>query len=408
MRYVIVQGDGMADHPLEELSGETPLEAASTPNMDEVASAGIIGTVNTIPPGMPPGSSVGNMSLMGLDPKEYFTGRASLEARGQGVEVEKDDVVFRCNLVKLGKGDGNITMDDYSGGHPAPDRAKRYLELLDEEIGTDEFRFYSGVSYRNLLVWKDGRKEMVPEDISLTPPHDITGEPVEEHLPEGSGSEKLLRLQKEAEKFLSEESETFNGIWFWGAGVKPDLPTFQDRYGLTGSVISAVDLIKGLGVYTGLSSVAVEGATGSIDTNYEGKVLAARASLEEGSLVFLHVEAPDEASHAGDLDLKMEAIERIDSRVVGPLIDHLSGVEDSRLLLVTDHITGLESRTHERGSVPFAMAEFAGSGVSPWRNFDEGEASRTGNDFKAGADLIDEFLGKGVRNGSKRESFYRA
>jgi len=408
MRYVIVQGDGMADHPLEELSGRTPLGAASTPNMDEVASAGIIGTVNTIPSGMPPGSSVGNMSLMGLDPTEYFTGRASLEARGQGVEVEKDDVVFRCNLVKLGKGDGNITMDDYSGGHPAPDRAERCLNLLDEEIGTDEFRFYSGVSYRNLLVWKDGKKEIVLEDISLTPPHDITGEPVEEHLPEGSGSEKLLRLQKEAEKFLSEEFETFNGIWFWGAGVKPDLPTFQDRYGLTGSVISAVDLIKGLGIYTGLSSVAVEGATGSIDTNYEGKVLAARESLEEGSLVFLHVEAPDEASHAGDLDLKMEAIERIDSRVVGPLIDHISGVEDSRLLLVTDHITGLESRTHERGPVPFAMAEFAGSSVSPWRKFDEGEASRTGNDFKAGADLIDKFLGKGVRNGSKRESFYRA
>lgn len=408
MRYVIVQGDGMADRPQKELSGRTPLEAANTPNMDEVASAGIVGTVNTIPPGLPPGSSVGNMSLMGLDPAEYFTGRASLEARGQGVEVEKNDVVFRCNLVKLGERSGKITMDDYSGGHPSSERAEKYINLLDKKIGTDEFRFYSGVSYRNLLVWKNGRREIDLEDISLTPPHDITEEPVEDYLPNGPGADKLHRLQKEAEKLLSGESESFNGIWFWGAGVKPDLPTFQERYGLTGSVISAVDLIKGLGVYSGLSSVAVEGATGSIDTNYEGKVLAARENLEEGSLVFLHVEAPDEASHAGDLDLKMEAIERIDSRVVGPLTNHLSGVDDSRLLLVTDHFTGLESRTHERGSVPFAMAEFAGSEVSSWRKFNESEASKTGNNFKTGADLIDEFLGKGATNGSKRENFYRA
>ncbi len=392
MKYVIIQGDGMADHPLTELSGRTPLEAANTPNMDEVASTGELGTVNTIPSDLPPGSSVGNMSLMGLDPEKYFSGRAPLEARGQGVPLEDDDLVFRCNLVRFeGNGKEEI-MEDYSGGHPTSDEAKQYINLLDREIERSDFKFYSGVSYRNLLVWQNGRGEVEYRDLQLTPPHDITGRQVRDYLPEGPGSKKLNEIQQEAADLLTERGEAFNGIWLWGPGIKPDLPTFRDRYGLNGAVVSAVDLVKGLGAYTGLTTLEVEGATGDIDTDYEGKVAAVKESLEENSLLFLHVEAPDEASHAGDPELKVKAIERIDERVVGPLVDNLSGEENSRLLLVTDHITGIESKTHERGPVPFAITDFDRSKLLPGRKFTEVEASETGERFAAGKDLIDIFI----------------
>ncbi|MBS3786707.1 cofactor-independent phosphoglycerate mutase [Candidatus Bipolaricaulota bacterium] len=392
MKYVIIQGDGMADHPLKELSGETPLEAASTPNMDEVASAGELGVVDTIPSDLPPGSSVGNMSLMGLDPGEYFSGRAPLEAGGQGVPVNSDDLVFRCNLVRLRKTGGGKIMEDYSGGQPATDKVDQYIKLLDEKLGMNGFKFYSGVSYRNLLVWHNGRNEIDLDDLYLKPPHDITGKTVGRYLPRGSGAEKLNGIQTKAGEILDKNSESFNGIWLWGAGVKPDLPTFQERYGLDGAVVSAVDLIKGLGVFTGLKPIKVEGATGSIDTNYEGKVRAGKENIQEGSLLFLHVEAPDEAAHAGDLELKIKAIERFDKRIVGPLVNYLSGRNDSKLLIVTDHITGIESKTHERGPVPFAITEFTGSKVSPWRKFAEEEASRTGKDLNTGEDLIEIFL----------------
>ena len=408
MKYVIVQGDGMADRPLEELSGRTPLEAANATNMDEVASAGEFGLVNTIPEGLPPGSSVGNMSLMGLDPEKYFTGRAPLEARGRGLDVGKDDVVFRCNLVKLGRNGKGTVMEDYSGGHPSSAEAEKYIGLLDEEIGKNGFNFHKGVSYRNLLIWKGGRKEVDFKNISLTPPHDITGEPVGEYLPEGSGSEKLNELQERAGNLLEEEKTSgLNGIWLWGEGVKPELPTFKERYGLSGAVISAVDLIKGLGSYTGLRPAEVDGANGSIDTDYGSKVDAAIDYLEDDSIVFIHVEAPDEASHAGDLEQKIEAIERIDSRVVAPLLDHLAGRNDSKFLLVTDHITGLDSRTHERGAVPFALTEFSGPEATPWRGFTEEEASNTGTVFQTGMDLIDNFLRREVSNGSEEDSLYR-
>lgn len=392
MKYVIIQGDGMADYPLKELSGRTPLEAANTPNMNEIASIGELGTVNTIPSGLPPGSSVGNMSLMGLDPEKYFSGRAPLEARGQGIPLEDNDLVFRCNLVRLkGNGNGKV-MEDYSGGHPGSGKAKQHVNLLDREIERSDFKFYSGVSYRNLLVWQNGKDEVGFRDVQLTPPHDITGQPVEDYLPTGPGSERLKEIQKEAANLLADKGETFNGIWLWGAGVKPNLPSFRDRYGLSGAVVSAVDLVKGLGAYTGLTPIEVEGATGDINTDYEGKVAAVKENLEEDSLLFLHVEAPDEASHAGDLELKLKAIERIDERVVGPLLDYLSGEKNSKLLLVTDHITGIESKTHERGRVPFAITDFDRSKLLPGRKFTEVEASDTGNRLETGKDLIDIFI----------------
>ncbi|MFB6290762.1 MAG: cofactor-independent phosphoglycerate mutase [Candidatus Bipolaricaulia bacterium] len=402
MKYVIVQGDGMADHSLESLSGRTPLEAATTPNMDEVASSGLLGTVTTIPSGLPPGSSVGNMSLMGLEPEKYYTGRASLEARGQGIEVGEDDVVFRLNLVRT-EGNGEVeVMKDYSGGHPSSEKAKQFVDLLEGEVVNNGFNFYSGVSYRNLVVWEGGRNEFNHESISLTPPHDITGEPVEGYLPEGPGSEQVREIQEIAKEVLEEKDESFNGVWLWGPGVKPDLPSFKKRYGLTGAVISAVDLIKGLGAYSGLEPVGVEGATGDINTNYEGKVRAVKENLGEDSIVFLHLEAPDEASHAGDLELKIEAIERIDERIIGPLLNYLSEEKENyRLLVATDHITGLETRTHERGRVPFAIVDSGRSNVSRGRKFAERDASEEGNEFETGTELIDLFFRKEDMNDYK-------
>ena len=392
MKYVIVQGDGMADRPQEELSGLTPLAAAETPNMDAVAGGRQIGLVETIPPSLPPGSSVGNISLMGLNPEEYFTGRAPLEARGQGVKIDPDDVAFRCNLVKFGENGKGRVMADYSGGHPSDSEAEAAIKALEEEAGGGQFRFYSGVSYRHLMVWKGGRSEINWEGANLTPPHDIPGEPVEEYLPGGEGSDALGELQKKGKQVLSDFPGESNGIWFWGAGVRPDIPTFEARYNLEGTVVSAVDLIKGIGNYSGLSPVEVEGATGFIDTNYEGKVKVALGNLEEDSLVFIHIEAPDEASHMKELETKLEAIERVDKLVVGPLLDSLAGNHNTRIMTVTDHVTGVKSGTHERGPVPFAMAGIDDLKDRRDGKFSESAARQAGREVSGGPELYDLFL----------------
>lgn len=391
MKYVIVQGDGMADRPQKELSGQTPLEAANTPNMDAVAGAGKVGLVDTIPPSLPPGSSVGNISLMGLNPEEHFTGRAPLEARGQGVRIDQDDVAFRCNLVRFGENGHGRVMADYSGGHPSDSEAEEAISALKEEIGGGQFRFYSGVSYRHLMVWKGGRNELDWKKADLTPPHDISDQYVAERLPEGAGSDALGKLQEQGRKVLADYSGEPNGIWFWGAGVRPDIPTFKQRYGLEGSVISAVDLIKGIGSYAGLNPVEVEGATGFIDTNYEGKVKVVLDGLEEDRLVFIHIEAPDEASHMKDLSTKLEAIEKVDEQVVGPLLDSLSGNHDIRIMTVTDHITGVESGTHERGPVPFAIAEMDDLNDRISGEFSE-SAARKADEVFGGPQLLEFFL----------------
>ncbi|MFP4136586.1 MAG: cofactor-independent phosphoglycerate mutase [Candidatus Acetothermia bacterium] len=392
MKYVVVQGDGMADKPLEELSGRTPLEAANTPNMDEVADCGKLGLVETIPSPLPPGSSVGNISLMGLDPEKYYTGRAPLEAEGQGLEIEESDLVFRCNLVKFGENGGIRVMEDYSGGHPTDLEAEKGIDALKEELEGSHFRLYQGVSYRNLLVWKGGRNEVDWEELELTPPHDITGMKTEEYLPRGGGSEVLRDLQDLGRNVLRRNGDGFNGIWLWGAGVRPEIPTLQERYGLDGAVISAVDLIKGIGSYAGLEPLEIEGATGFIDTNYEGKVRAALEHLDEGGMVFLHVEAPDEASHMGDLQLKLEAIEKVDRNVVAPIREALEAETAARMMVLTDHLTSIESGTHERGSVPFA---FSGAGVEDSTNeggFSEREAEKRKLNLPGGPELMDLFL----------------
>jgi 2,3-bisphosphoglycerate-independent phosphoglycerate mutase len=289
MKYIVLLGDGMSDYPLEEKGGKTPLEISQTPSMDSIANQGMIGLVKTIPDGIPPGSDVANLSVLGYDPSLYYTGRAPIEAASIGVPLGADDVAFRCNLVTLnGEGD-NLFMYDYSAGHISTDAAQVVINELKKQLDSTDFSFYRGVSYRHLLVWRSGEYRM-----ETTPPHDITGRPITAYLPQGPGSAKLIALMNRArpilqgiplnDQKLKSGQQPANAIWLWGQGKSLNIPTFREKYNLSGSVISAVDLVKGLGICAGLSPVTVPGATGYLDTNYEGK---ARAALQALLILFI-------------------------------------------------------------------------------------------------------------------------
>lgn len=376
MKFVVILGDGMADRPLAALDGKTPLQAAHTPNMDMVASNGRCGLAMTVPEGLPPGSDVANLSVMGYDPHKYYTGRAPLEAAAMGVSLEEDDTAFRCNLVTVVKG----VMKDYSAGHITSAEGRELIRALQPVMPGR--RLYAGVSYRHLLVLKAG------EEAVCTPPHDITDRPIEDYLPRGKDSEQLRELMEAAKpvlaahpvnlKRIAEGLRPANMIWLWGQGPAPAMPTFRERFGLTGAMISAVDLLKGIGIYAGLEVIDVPGATGTIDTNYAGKVDAALDALKHVDFVYLHIEAPDEAAHEGNLGLKIRALELFDQRVVGPVIEGLKqSSEDWRVMLMPDHATPIEIRTHSRDPVPFAIM---GKGILPdaVKSFDEEAAKRGG------------------------------
>ncbi len=353
MKYLIFIPDGMADRPLKELDGRTPLQTAKTPNMDEIAREGRCGLTENVPKDMEPGSEIATLSILGYDPKRYYTGRGPLEAAGMGIEVEDDEVAYRCNLVTVKEG----ILVDYSSGHISNEDAKKLIEALNEELN-GEARFLAGVSYRNLLLLRG-----YSERVTCTPPHNIIGEEIERHLP--VGDERTVRKLKEM-MFLSTEilmrheineervrrgENPANMIWPWGQGRKPDMPEMSVKYGLKGCVISAVDLIRGLGSYAGLKIVDVAGATGYVDTNYRGKAEAALRCLEKNDVVLLHVEAPDEASHEGDMEKKIYAIERIDE-MLGMILEF---EESFRILLTPDHATPLKLRTHSHDPVPFVI-----------------------------------------------------
>lgn len=376
MKFVVILGDGMADRPLESLGGKTPLQVAHTPNMDLTARGGRCGLARTVPEGMPPGSDVANLSVMGYDPHKYYTGRAPLEAAAMGVKLEEDDIAFRCNFVTVDKG----IMKDYSAGHITSDEGKELIRDLKPLMPAQ--RLYAGVSYRNLLVLREGA------DAVCTPPHDIADRPIDDYLPRGKDSELLIGLMEAAKPLLASHSVNIkriaegmrpaNMIWLWGQGPAPSMPTFQERFGLKGAMISAVDLLKGIGVYAGLEVIDVPGATGTIDTNYEGKVKAALKALERGDFVYLHIEAPDEAAHEGDVRLKIRALEMFDKNVVGPVVEGLNAEgENWRVLLMPDHATPIEIRTHSHDPVPFAIM---GKGIKPdaVQSFDEEAAKRGG------------------------------
>ena len=399
MKYVIIHGDGMADWPCDELGGKTPLEAANKPNMDLLATRGELGLVATIPPGMPSGSDVGTMTMLGYDPARYHTGRAPIEAASQGIELAPDDVVFRMNLVSLNPGvDGALMMDDFTSGHITSEEAATIVADLQAQLAGNGIEFHNGVSYRHLMVWHGG-----PNGARLTPPHDITGKPSGPHLPEGEGAERLRAIMDRAAAILREHpvnrtrvaagKPAATSVWFWGQGRRPAVPTLKERFGVEGSVISAVDLVNGLGRLAGLERIKVPGATGFLDTDYAAKARYGLKALERRDFLLLHIEAPDEAGHMGRADLKREAIERIDELIIGPLLRDLPALGEFRLLLMPDHATPCKLKTHSNEPVPFAMLAPASSSHAPARRYTEAEAARTGVSVTDGYRLIESLLG---------------
>ena len=386
----------MGDYPSERLGGLTPLEAARTPNLDRLTRIGALGTVRTIPEGMEPGSDVANMSLLGYDPALYHTGRAPLEAASIGIRLEPDEVAFRCNLVCLERDKtGEVIMADYSAGHIGTAEAREVVAALQAACGPG-LRLYAGVSFRQLLVWKGGRA-----DIITVPPHDISGRPIakydllRDHPVLGPFSEKAARILEDHPVNVRRKSEgkaPANAVWLWGQGKAPLMPGL-DRFGLRGAMVSAVDLLKGIGVYAGLDPVQVDGATGYIDTNYEGKVVAALAALEQGNFVFLHLEAPDEVSHTGDLEKKIQAIECFDERIVGPVLEGAKKFPKVHLLVATDHYTPVSIRTHSMDPVPFLLVnDLHSGGLGKAARYCEKEAHAAGWRLECGEDLFRIFI----------------
>ncbi len=396
MKYIVLVADGMADYPIEELGGRTPLEVARTPNMDFIARQGRLGRVDTIPKNMNPASDVATISILGYDPKRYYTGRGPLEAANLGVDLGSNDIAFRCNLVTA----SNDTLLDYSAGHISSKEAAMLLKFIDEKLGSDKIKFLPGVGYRHLMVVKDAQN-LELDKISCVAPHDIIGQNIEKNLPKGKNSDILINLMRSSRQLLDSheinsvridlKENPANMIWLWGQGKKPDMPSFNEKYGLSGSVISAVDLIKGLGKILGLEVINVPGATGYYDTDYEGKAIAAIKSLEKNDFVFVHVEAPDEAGHNGDLREKIAAIERIDHLVLGTILKGLKRKKSFRIMVLPDHATPVSVRTHTSDTVCFGIF---GKGITGrgFANYSEKESQKADLYFERGYELMDYFI----------------
>lgn len=390
----------MADRPLKELGGKTPLQKASTPNMDKLAVRGIPGRVRTVPAGMHPGSDVANLSILGYDPHKYYSGRAPLEAASIGVKLGKSDVAFRCNLVtlKYNRSRTGAIMEDYSSGHITTEEAAELIREIDAKLGTRHIRFYPGVSYRHLMVWSGGSADM-----ECVPPHDITGKSILDYLPVGEGDEVIRKIMAESvdllidhpinRKRIKNGKNPGNSVWLWGQGKKPALPTFRKKYSLDGALISAVDLTKGLGIYAGFRILDVPGITGYLDTNYKGKAEAALNALKETDFVYIHVEAPDEAGHSGKTRDKIKAIEDFDRLVVGTVLRGAKALGEYRILLLPDHPTPVELRTHTGDPVPFVLFDSRDIRKNKGTQFDEKIADRADAlSFEEGHKLMDFFI----------------
>jgi 2,3-bisphosphoglycerate-independent phosphoglycerate mutase len=397
MKYIILLGDGMADYPLKELGGKTPLEYAHTPYMDRIAKEGTLGLIDTIPAGLTPGSDVAIMSVLGYDPKECYTGRGPLEAANMGVALGADDLAFRCNLVTL-RGDAEYMMDDFTSGHITTEEAKVIINDINDELGNTIFQFYPGVSYRHLFVWRDSKALL-----ETTPPHDITGRAVRDYLPRGEGNEAIRGLMERSQVFLRDHpvnrlriaagKKPANSIWLWGQGRAPKFAQLTDKYSLKGGMISAVDLLNGIGIYAGLKVIRVNGATGYVDTNYIGKAGAALDTLRNADFVFVHVEAPDEMGHEGNVTGKIRAIEDFDEKIVGAILKKIYGLSPFRLLVLSDHPTPISLRTHSSDPSPFAVlssdkAENLRNGLT----FSEKSALRNDVKVSPGYLLMDSFI----------------
>ena len=396
MKYIILVPDGVADEPLEVLGGKTPLEAAHTPFMDALAAGGLSGMVRIIPPGMAPGSDVGNMSVMGYDATKGFSGRAPLEAANLGIILENNELAFRCNLVTI----YDEAMIDYSAGHISIEDAAEIMQTISAQLSDDKVKFYTGKSYRHIAVVKtDDPAAFI--HTRCTPPHDIMGRKVAPYLPQGPGADFLAGYARKAAGILKDHPvnkrrvqaghESANSVWFWGQGGKPALETFAQRYGLTGSIISAVDLVNGIGRLVGLDIINVPGATGYYDTNYRGKADYGLASLATKDLVYIHVEATDEAGHNGDVKAKVEAVESFDRHIVGPVLDYVRSCKDARVLVTPDHPTPIAKRTHT--SVPGPCVIY-GKGIehNGLDSYNEVSAARAGVIFDSGVTMVRRLL----------------
>lgn len=360
MKYVVILGDGMADTPSEKLGGKTPLEVAKKPNIDKLCSMGEIGMYKTVPDGFKPGSDVANLSVMGYDPHRYYTGRSPLEAVSMGVEVLPSDTTFRTNLVTLSDDENyeNKRMVDYSSGEITTEESRELMKAVNDALGTDEYQFFGGISYRHLLLWHSPI-----EEVKFTPPHDISGKVIGEYLPDNA---VMLGLMKKSWDILKNHPinknrmerglNPANSIWMWGQGKKPALSPFEEKFGVKGAVISAVDLVKGIGICAGMKSIDVEGATGNVDSNFDGKAQAAIKALCDNDFVYIHMEAPDESGHHFDKDAKVLSIELIDEKVVGPIYESLKNSgEDFAFLIMPDHPTPIDIGTHTADPVPYAI-----------------------------------------------------
>ncbi|MBI5400342.1 cofactor-independent phosphoglycerate mutase [Candidatus Saganbacteria bacterium] len=391
-RYLVLIGDGMSDRPLKELGEKTPLEAAKTPNLDFLAQNGICGWANNVPKNFPPASDVANLSIFGYDPQKYYTGRGPLEAASLGVKINKNKIAFRCNLVTVADG----RMKDFTAGHIETEEAKGLIKLCNDKLGCPEVKFYPGLSYRHLLVVN---KSLTNAKVKTTPPHDITGRRIKNYLPEGTGAEALRQLMNESEVIFHNQKTKATMIWPWGPGEPPQMPSFKKQYGQRGAIITAVHLLKGIGRILGLKVINVPGATGYLDTNYKGKAEAALKALQHNDIVFVHVEAPDEAGHEGNVRHKIQVIEDFDRLVVGTI---LKGIKESRnqgikILALPDHPTPIALKTHSREAVPFVI--YGDQGIKGPRDqrtriagYNERAMKKAKLSFKAGHKLLRYFL----------------
>jgi len=402
MKYVIIVGDGMADYPVKSLGGKTPLMVARTPHMDWMAKQGEIGLVRTIPDGFNPGSEIANLSIFGYNPIRYYTGRGPLEAASLGVKLAADDIAFRCNLVTLKFQGNKIVMEDFSAGHITNEEAKKVIIDLNKEMATNEIRFYAGVSYRHLMVLKNGAAKFSNlGKLEIAPPHDLIGKEISAFLPQMR--EPVLTLMKESQRLLKNHPVNqargakglppANSIWLWGQGPSPKMITLKERFGMDGYVISAVHLIKGIGILAGLEVLEVPGITGYFDTNYDGKAQYALRGLREKDFVYVHVEAPDEAGHMGDLRLKIEAIEVFDEKIVGAILKGIKEFKRYKVLVLPDHPTPLSVRTHTADPVPYVIYSNEDAATSAHgKTFDEVSAGLSGISIEKGFELIERFL----------------
>jgi len=393
MKFCVIIPDGMADYKLEKLSGRTPLEVARTPNMDNISSNGIMGVASTVPKNFKPGSDVACLSVLGYNPAEYYTGRAPLESASLGIELGENDWAVRCNLITANEG----ILEDFSAGHVSDEEAKLIMSMLNDKFADKNVKFYAGKSYRNIMVYSGD----VTLEADCTPPHDIIGKPITKNLPKGSGSEILFELMRDSFHLLENHEvnkvrldlgeNPANMIWLWGQGKRPSLTPFKELYGISGAVITGVDLLRGLATYIGWNIIEVPGATAYLDTDYDAKAKYAIEALETHDMVLVHIEAPDEAGHEGNTHEKIRAIENIDRKIVGPVLEALEKYDDFRILVLPDHYTSIIKRTHTSDPVPFAIY---GTGCDNKSNleFTESNAGETGLKVKQGYQLMSQFI----------------